>query len=202
MNRLFAFILAPLVLLCGCSNEEDILPGQKEKVVNYLKTTHIPKLVAEADREEGSSAEYYTESGNTVYRYIQGIDNEDRQNRTEVTSTSRVSVTFSAYVFTYANIQTTGETLTMPYYSNDAKLQDAFIKAGLNTEYWSFEPIIIDMSSPGTIKGIYLALLGCREGDYVETYITYNMAYGDDNYFGMVPKESPVAYFFTVNSVR
>jgi hypothetical protein len=31
--------------------------------------------------------------------------------------------------------------------------------------------------------------------------MTYNMAYGDIN-FSTIPKESPVAYFFTVNSVE
>ncbi|MFQ7503174.1 MAG: hypothetical protein ACLRMJ_08855 [Alistipes finegoldii] len=43
-------------------------------------------------------------------------------------------------------------------------------------------------------KRLYEALLGCREGDYVESYMTYNMAYGDIN-FSTIPKESPVAYF-------
>ena len=44
------------------------------------------------------------------------------------------------------------------------------------------------------------ALLGCREGDAVEVYMTYNMAYGDD-YFGIIPKESPIAWHFTVDAV-
>ena len=30
--------------------------------------------------------------------------------------------------------------------------------------------------------------------------MTYNMAYGDD-YFGIIPKESPIAWFFTVDAV-
>ena len=30
--------------------------------------------------------------------------------------------------------------------------------------------------------------------------MTYNMAYGDD-YFGLIPKESPIAWFFTVDAV-
>ena len=57
------------------------------------------------------------------------------------------------------------------------------------------------MRGSGIIKGLYEALLGCREGDYVESYMTYNMAYGD-KYVSTIPRESPVAWFFTVESVE
>ncbi|WP_295961779.1 FKBP-type peptidyl-prolyl cis-trans isomerase [uncultured Alistipes sp.] len=201
MKRLFALILAPLVLAAGCSEDEDILPAQKDKIVSYLKGTHTPNLVAEADVEEGSNQPYYTVSGDAVYRYIQDLYNPDRVNWTEVTGASTVTVTFRAYVFNYANIVTTGSTMTMPYYTNDPVLKAAFEQAGLNTEWWSFEPLTIDMKHPGILKGLSDALLGCREGDTVEAYMTYNMAYGDDH-FGIIPKESPVAWFFTVNSVE
>ena len=201
MKRLFALILAPLVLLAGCSDDEDILPSQKDKIVSFLTGTHTPRLVAEADLEEGSNQPYYTVAGDAVYRYVQDAYNPDRVNWTEVTPASTVSVTFRAYVFTFANIVTTGSTITMPYYTNDPALKGAFEQSGLNTEWWTFEPLTVDMKHPGILKGLYHALLGCREGDTVEAYMTYNMAYGDDN-FGIIPKESPVAWFFTVNSVE
>ena len=59
----------------------------------------------------------------------------------------------------------------------------------------------LDMSSSDIINGLRLALLGCRRGDTVEAYMTYNMAYGDDK-FGIIPLESPIAVFFTVDSVE
>ena len=125
MSRLFISIFAALVLLAGCSDEEDILPTQKTKIVSYLTGTHSPKLVAYEELEEGSDEPYFTTSGNAVYRYIAGINNPDRVNWTEVTRTSKVTVTFSAYVFTFANIVTPATSttnLTMPYYSNDPVL--------------------------------------------------------------------------------
>ena len=196
MSRVFISIFAALVLLAGCSDEEDILPTQKTKIVSYLTGTHSPKLVAYEELEEGSDEPYFTTSGNAVYRYI------------EVTRTSKVTVTFSAYVFTFANIvtpATSSTNLTMPYYSNDpvliAAMEDPENGPGLTPGAWSSEPLEIDMRGSGIIKGLYDALLGCREGDYVESYMTYNMAYGDIN-FSTIPKESPVAYFFTVNSVE
>lgn len=115
MSRVFISIFAALVLLAGCSDEEDILPTQKTKIVSYLTGTHSPKLVAYEELEEGSDEPYFTTSGNAVYRYIAGINNPDRVNWTEVTRTSKVTVTFSAYVFTFANIVTPATSSTNPY---------------------------------------------------------------------------------------
>lgn len=136
------------------------------------------------------------------HRFITDIYNPDRVNWPEVTPTSTVKITFRAYVFTYANIVTTGSenNWTVPYYTNDAALKSFLEGRGLNTEWWTFEPLTVDMRHPGIIKGMADALLGCREGDAVEVYMTYNMAYGDD-YFGIIPKESPIAWFFTVDAV-
>lgn len=89
---------------------------------------------------------------------------------------------------------------TVPYYTNDAALKSFLEGRGLNTEWWKFEPLTVDMRHPDIIKGLADALLGCREGDAVEVYMTYNMAYGDD-YFGLIPNESPIAWFFTVDAV-
>ena len=51
------------------------------------------------------------------------------------------------------------------------------------------------------LRGLELALPGCRARDTVETYMTYNMAYGEDP-LGVIPKQSPVAVFFTVDEVE
>ena len=58
------------------------------------------------------------------------------------------------------------------------------------------------MRKGGIIKGLQAALLGCREGDRVEAYMTYNMAYGDKNYMYMIPVQTPVAVFFRVDKVE
>ncbi|MDE5906634.1 MAG: FKBP-type peptidyl-prolyl cis-trans isomerase, partial [Alistipes sp.] len=73
---------------------------------------------------------------------------------------------------------------------------------GLTLGVWDFEPLEVDMRDPGIIKGLRLALLGCREGDRVEAYMTYNMAYGDKTYMYFLPKETPVAIFFSVDKVE
>lgn len=202
MKGPLAYLFAFVILLCGCSDEEDILPDQQKKIVSYLSSTHLPRLVPE-DQTGGEQVAFYAVSGNSVYRYIDINDyyNSDRENQPEVGGTSRVTITFRAYVFTYANIVTSGTKQTMPYFTNDPSLRDALIDVGLTVDSWSFEPLVIDMSSSDIIKGLHLALLGCRAGDHVEAYMTYNMAYGKEN-FAVIPRESPVAMFFTVENVE
>lgn len=194
---LIPFLCAFATLLCGCSAEEDVLPDQRTRIVNYLRSTHLPRLVDETEREEEGQVPFYSTAGSTVYRFIASYYNPDRPRRREVTARSRVRITFRAYVFSYANISDS----TMPFFSNDPLLEQAFYEAGLTPGVWSFEPIEIDMAGSDILKGLRAALLGCREGDEVEAYMTYNMAFGD-GLFGTIPLESPVAYFFTVDTVE
>lgn len=199
MKRLLVILLVALpVLFGGCSQEEDTLSGQREKLVSYLERSHSPALVIDTSLEEGSQLPYYTVSGNTVYRYIKNAYDPDRGNKPEVGANSVVTITFRAYVFDYANITDT----TFPFWSNDPLLESAYEKLGLTVGQggWTFEPLRVEMRGD-ILKGLRLALLGCRQGDDVEAYMTFNMAYGDA-YFSTIPRESPVAWFFTVDAVE
>ena len=197
MKRLSAILLAlPLVLCVACSEEEEALPRQRERIVSYLTSTHVPTLVSESEVDAESQQAFYTTSGSTVYRYIANYYDPARPGRTEVTASSKVTITFRAYVFNFANITDS----TFPFYSNDPLLRSAYEEMGLTSGAWSFEPLRIDMRGD-IIKGLRLALLGCRQGDEVEAYMTYNMAYDDTN-FSTIPRESPLAWFFTVDAVE
>lgn len=192
---LFAWGLAAV----SCSEEQDLLAEQRRKLVSYLETTHSPRLVPETEVGEGEQLAFYTAlGGNSVYRYIDGYYDPERPARREVTSTSKVTIVFRAYVFNYTNITDT----TFPFYSNDASLRSAYEELGLTVEdgAWTFEPLTVEMGG-GILKGIYYALLGCREGDYVEAYMAFDVAFGG-RYFSTVPRESPIAFFFTVQSVE
>lgn len=202
MKRLLTSLIALGALLCGCSQEDEILPNQQSRIVSFLQSTHSPRLIPAAEAVEGEELPYYTTSGNTVYRYIANAFAPDRETRPEVTRSSVATLTFRAYEFSYANIVTSGTTVTMPFYTNDPLLESAFERIpGFNPEFWHFEPLRIEMAHADILKGLRLALLGCREGDEVEAYMTYNMAYDDEN-FGIIPRETPIAVFFTVNSVE
>ncbi len=201
MKRLFACLALAGALLAGCSDEEDVLPDQQKRMESYLRSTHAPRLVHEQEVAD-EQLPCYSTAGNTVYRYIANRYDPERPARREVGERSSVRITFRAYVFSFANIVTSGQSVTMPYYTNDPLLRDAFLSLeGFNPAGWSFEPLAIEMGRGDILKGLRLALLGCREGDEVEAYMTYNMAYGGDD-FSVVPEQSPVAIFFTVDSVE
>lgn len=200
MNKLFALLSACVVsalLFCSCSEEKDVLPEQRKKIVSYLESTHTPRLIPEWELEEEGTLPFYSVSGNTVYRYIDNFYDPDRADRAEVTPSSIITITFRMYVFTFANIPDN----RLPEFSNDPQLRIAYQAAGLDTEYWSFAPLPVDMRRGEILKGLRDALVGCRAGDRVEAYMTYNMAYGDA-FFSIIPRESPVLFSFTVDSVE
>lgn len=100
MKRLSAILLALPLVLCGaCSEEEETLPQQRERIVSYLTATHSPTLVDESEVDTESQQAFYTTLGNTVYRYIDNYYDPARPGRTEVTASSKVTITFRAYVF-------------------------------------------------------------------------------------------------------
>ena len=206
--RIATIIAALLLLSAACSKEdEDVLSKQKERMISYLESTHNPRLIFSEEVEEGVEQAFYTIHGDAVYRYIDGYYNPSRPNRTEVTESSKVTITFSAYLFNYTNITTDGSRITAPYYSNNPLYEELFYRPieegglGLTPGAWSFEPLVIDLGSAPLIEGLRLALIGCRERDRVEAFMTYNMAYGD-KYLNFIEKEQPIAYFFTIDKVE
>ena len=197
MKRIITLLgLALPVLLSSCSDEKDILPEQRQKIVSYLEKTHSPALIPEASVGEDGQLPFYTTAGSTVYRYIVNYYRPDRESDPEVTAASKVTITFRAYVFGYSNITDS----TFPFYSNDPLLLKAYEDLGLTPGAWSFEPLTLDMRGD-ILKGLRHALLGCRAKDDVEAYMTYNEAFGD-KYFTTIPRESPVAWYFRVESVE
>lgn len=202
--RQFAIIAIALLLLCSCSKNEDALPDQQKKMVSYLTSTHQPRLVALADVEQGAEQPYYEEFGKSTYRYIDGVWNPDRASRPEVTDQSVVTITFRAYLFEFKNIVTDGNRITMPYWTNDPLLQDAFFSedVGLTPGAWTFEPLVIDLKKDAILQGLRQSLIGCRERDNVESYMTFTMAYGDKELINYLPKGSAIAFFFTVDKVE
>ena len=197
MKRLWSYALVALVAVSSLScSDEEVLPSQRDKIVSFLTSSHAPALVAESDADLEAQQAFYSVSGNTVYRYIDNYYAPGRDQKKVVEASSKVTITFRAYVFTFSAITDS----TFPYYSNDPLLRNAYLEMGLSEGAWSFEPLTLDLRGD-ILKGLPYALLGCRVDDEVEAYMTYNMAYGDAN-FSTIPRESPVAWFFTVESVE
>ncbi len=199
---IFLLVLPAVFLWTACKDNEDVLPDQKSRIRQYLRSTHVPKLLSEIEMEESldENPAFYTVAGDSVYRYIRNYYAADRNQYPEADYGDAVTLTFRMYVFNYANIAETGKEVTMPYYSNDKTLEQSYYNTGLTPGAWTFEPLRIELGRTRILKGLELALVGCRQRDTVEAYMTYNMAYGQDP-LGVIPKESPVAVFFTVDEV-
>ena len=59
---------------------------------------------------------------------------------------------------------------------------------GLNSEFWSLEPLKVKIGSGDIIKGVEASLVDCREGDVVEVYMAFDAAY-DKDVVGVIPAE-------------
>ena len=205
-----------LAALVSCSDEEDILPQQQEKIVSYLTRSHTPTLLSEQDAAQSldNDPPYYSTFGNTTYRYIADVYDEERLTRPEVSEGSRVELTFSLYDFTAYSTPKPNECL----YSNDTTIINRLVEGGLNPRYWvecdlygvplrdefgQFVPLrqTLQIGGGATLSGLQAALVGCREKDVVELYMTYNQAYGEKLIMGLMTKQCPVAFFCTINNV-
>lgn len=190
--------IVSLILAVGCGGEEvDVAEQQRSSIERYLTSSHMPRLVNVKD--VGNSLEmnppFYERLDNAVYRYIATYYDADRNAKPAIKEGDEVTLTFTAYVFT-------GNTPTRSsvYLTNDATVLTELKAAGLNTDYWNVEPLKIKIGETNIIKGVSTSLIGCREGDVVEAYMTLDAAY-DNKVVGVVPKESAVAWFYTIERV-
>lgn len=193
---IFAFAI---LLFAGCKQEDEILTKQQDSTVRYLESSHSPRLISEKAAAESleERPEYYTNYSNLAWRYIATMYAEGRDAWVEADKNDVVEISFDAYVFNYSN-----PTGTTPYWSNRQSTIDKFVSANpyFDPQYWTTDPYVIRLDSGDGMPGLRKALVGCREGDTVEIYMTYEVAYGKD-IVGVVPKQSPVVWLLSVDKV-
>ena len=199
----FRFWIAVLVAACvmplsSCTDDDDTIESQRSSIVRYLTSTHVPRLISAEEVETSLEVDppFYDVINLGVYRYISNYYDDGRDERPMAERGDEAELTYSAYIFTGGVPRTESA-----YASNDAATIAALTEAGLNPEYWTTEPLRVKLGATDIIKGVALSLEGCREGDEVEVYMTFDMAY-DDDVVGVVPKESAVVWIYTVNKVN
>lgn len=205
MKRLYNVALVVVVALAAvfvvsCSNENDsVLTTQQNKIASYLTSSHQPRLIPESEVSASLDSEpkFYTQWGLNIYRYIATYYDEGRDEWQEVTSRSTIEIVYTAYVFPNAK-----PTIANMYATNDPDSIAELEKLGLNTEYeWTTDPMVVTLGKEEILPGLETALVGCREGDSVEIYLTYDEAYGK-HYVGMVPAKSAVVWFIDIVDVK
>lgn len=186
-------------MLGGCESSDDTNTSQKEFIVSYLEDTHSPTLIAESEVAWSLDLEpeFYTVYPTYTYRYISTYYDADRSTKREVVSGGTISITYDLYEFTGSEISDD----ELPIYTNNPLYEAALIEEGLNTELWSFSPKSLTIGSGALLSSIEGALVGCREGDYVELYLTYYEGYKND-IIGVVEKESALRFRCTIEEVE
>lgn len=195
---LYCVVIMVAAILCGCSKDEDILTKQKDSIVKYLTSTR--RMV---DEQEVSSVleenpAFYTNFNNSAYRHIVNYYEADRHEWVEVEPNSIIDIQFNAYSFTGSEPQ-----IKDMYWSN-IQASISAVEASNNHTYdkliWKAEPLTVRLGRGEVLEGLEAALVGCRDQDSVQVYITSNAAYGKQA-IGSVAKNSSVAWYIKILSV-
>lgn len=199
-KRLVSLVWATLCLAfaAGCGDDEvDVAENQRSSIVSYLTSSHSPRLIDIRDVPNSMEAKpaFYERLEYNTYRYIASYYDQGREARRTIREGDEVSLTYVAFRFTGGQ-----PSLVNVYATNDASVLAELSKAGLNTEFWPQEPLKVKIGQTRIIKGVTLSLVGCREGDTVEAYMTLDAAYEDD-VVGVAGDESAIAWFYTIDSV-
>ena len=199
MIRNIVIFAIALLLFAGCEQADEILAKQQDSTERYLTSSHVPRLMTEQEAAVSleENPEYYTNYSNLTWRYIATMYAEGHDSWVEADENDVVEISFDADVFNYTN-----PVNTTPYWSNRQATIDLLVARNeyFDPQYWSVEPYVINLGGGGAVSGLRRALVGCREGDSVEIYMTFKEAYGDD-IIGVVPKQSPVVWLLTVDKV-
>ena len=191
-------VVASLLFSVACSDEAvDVAETQRNSIVSYLTSSHSPRLINKKDVGQAleKNPPFYEPVEYNTFRYIDDYYNPERESRVQVTEGDEVELTFTAYIFSGSK-----PAVSAIYLTNDQVQIDALQNTGLNVEYWKAEPLRVKIGQTNIIKGGEVSLIGCREGDSVEVYMTLDAAYGDD-VVGVVPLESSVVWYYTIDKV-
>lgn len=194
-----AFVVAASLLFSvACGDEAvDVAETQRNSIVSYLTSSHSPRLINKKDVGQAleKNPPFYEQVEYNTFRYIDDYYNPERESRVLVAEGDEVELTFTAYIFSGSK-----PAVSAIYLTNDQVQIDALQNTGLNVEYWKAEPLRVKIGQTNIIKGVEVSLIGCREGDSVEVYMTLDAAYGDD-VVGVVPLESSVVWYYTIDKV-
>lgn len=199
MKRLIYTVMALCAaLLCSCSDDEDMLTKQKDSIVKYLTSSRRLIDEQEVSTSLQENPPFYTAFNNSSYRHITNYYEDSREEWMEVEPNSIIDIQFNAYIFSGSE-----PNLASTYWSNIPATISA-IEASNRHQYdkliWSTDPLTVRLGRGEVIEGLEAALIGCRDQDSVQVYMTSQAAYGK-HIIGSVPKNSSVAWYIKILSV-
>lgn len=201
IKRVIAIIAMLVIALisASCSNETDTtLTSQQKAIENYLTGSHKPRLIEEANIHESMEEypEFYTHWALNVFRYIATYYDEGRESKPVIKRGTTFDIKYTAYTF-----KSGAPTINDMFATNDQTKIDELYRGYDDENVWSAKPMRITLGNQELVSGLETALKGCREGDIIEVYLTYEAAYGK-NYIGMVPSKSAVMWNIEILEVQ
>ena len=198
LRLLFALVAAAAMMtVVGCNDDDKNVESARTTIERYLTSSHSPRLIPESEVANSIvyNPPFYEKLNQDLYRYIATYYDQGRQQRDQVEWGDQVELRVTAYVFTGST-----PNISAVYYTNEQSVIESLAKGGLDTQYWTTEPMVVKLGETNIIKGVEESLLGCREGDRVEAYMTSKLAY-DDKAIGIVKKEASVLWVYTIEKL-
>ena len=184
-------MFAIALLSVSCSNETDTsLTSQQKAIENYLTGSHKPRLIEQIKISESLESEpaFYTHWGLNVFRYISTYYDEGRDSKSIINQGTTFDIKYTAYTF-----KSGAPTINDMFATNDQTKIDELYRGYDDENVWSTKPVRITLGRQDIVSGLEKALNGCREGDKLEVYLTFEAAYGK-SYIGMVPSKTAVMW--------
>ncbi len=203
MNNISKYIAVALFIIAsiftGCKKDQDENIDQSDDIVSYLESSHSPILVSESALssldEDVVDQPFYTRYGTYAYRYISTYYDAERNQQPQVQSGSTIKLTYSFFEFTGSS-----NSSTLPLQTNNPSYEQDLIDAGLNMTYQNLTPKSIVIGGD-ILSSLHDGLVGCRQGDIIELYMTYEMAYGE-SIIGFISKGSSIEVHCTIEEVN
>ena len=187
------------LLSLSCSNDTDTtLPAQQKAIENYLKGSHNPRLIEEINIPESMDEHpaFYTHWALNVFRYIATYYDEGRESKPVINRGTTFDIKYTAYTF-----KSGAPTINDMFATNDQAKIDELYRGYDDENVWSTEPMRITLGHQDLVSGLEKALEGCRKGDKIEVYLTFEAAYGK-KYIGMVPSKTAVMWDIEILEVQ
>ena len=88
--------VAACAMFTACKDDEDALTTQRQRIVSYLTSSHVPQLIAEEDVENSlePNPPFYELIDQQVYRYISTYYDAGRESRAVVEMGDEVELTY------------------------------------------------------------------------------------------------------------
>ena len=191
MKRFLAIVVVSILAL-ACTDEDTLLT-ERDNIEKFLTSSR--GMVAEENLGTviSPNPKFYTIFGRYAYRYIDNYYDADRESRPVVDWGDEVQLLFSAYTFSSSEPSSSA-----PYWSNNP---DVIAKLGKHGDLaWSAEPLYVELGTTDIIEGLERSLVGCREQDSVQVFMTSSLGYGK-KIVGNVPKNSPLAWYVRIEKV-